>query len=421
MKKSLLLLVPLCLALLGADWPQWRGPDRTGISKETGLLKTWPKKGPKLLWTFKDAGTGYSSFAVVKGVVYTMGASDKQEYVIAIDDKGKKKWATKVGPVYDFEANTWINGPNAAPAVEGDRVFAMGSQGELVCVDKAGKLLWRKSLPRQMGGVVDPVAAPVKTGWGFAGSPLVDGDKVICIPGGSQGLFAALDKKKGTVIWRSKGVTDKATYSSPIVATIGGVRQYIQIVQDGAVGVSAKDGALLWRYKRSEPYPDVVCSMPICQGNLVYVPVGWGPGGALLKVTPDGKKFKVEVVYEKPEIANKQGGVVLVDKRLYGAQEDSTWVCQDFATGDRVWRSRRKALRVGAVIAADKRLYIVDEAGDVGMLATGTKQYKELSRFRLPEKSKKRRSRGGLWTHPALSDGKLYLRDQELIFCYQIK
>jgi outer membrane protein assembly factor BamB len=406
----------------GADWPQWRGPDRTGVSQETGLLEKWPKNGPNLLWTFKKAGTGYSSFAVVKGVVYTMGARGKDEYVIAIDDKGVEKWATKIGPVYDFKGNQWIKGPNAAPTVDGDLVFALSSKGELACVDKAGKLIWRVDLVAKLGAQINPVGGgPKNMGWGFAWSPLVDGNKLICTPGGPQGLFAALDKKKGNVLWRSKGVTDQATYASPVLATINKVRQYITVTQDSILGVSAEDGTLLWRSKRDNPFPDVVCCTPIVQGNKVSVSIGYNVGSILLELTPDGKKFKVKDVYSEPIIGNRHGGVVLVGKSLYGFHEENNWVCQDFATGAQKWKGTRKALKSGAVIAADKRLYIVDEAGFVGMVATGTPKYQELARFKLPARSRNRMSRGSLWTHPALSDGKLYVRDQELIFCYQVK
>jgi outer membrane protein assembly factor BamB len=260
-------------------------------------------------------------------------------------------------------------------------------------------------------------------GYGFGWSPLVDGDQVICTPGGPQGLFAALDKKKGTVLWRSKGVPDQATYASPVVATINKVRQYITVTQDSILGVSAKDGSLLWRSKRDNPFPDVVCATPLVQGNKVSVSIGYNVGSILLELTPGGKKFKVKDVYAEPIIGNKQGGVVLLGGFLYGYNEDDRgWVCQNFADGSQRWKSNpRKSLKAGAVIAADGRLYIVDEAGNVGMVATGTDKYTELSRFKLPQKSAKRRPRGGLWTHPAISDGKLYLRDQELIFCYQIK
>jgi outer membrane protein assembly factor BamB len=421
-----------CLAVLAnldaavADWPQWRGPRRDGVSEETGLLKTWPKEGPKLLWTYDKAGLGYAGFAVVGGTVYTMGTRGEDEYALAIGPDGKEKWATKIGPIFDFKGNTWSRGPNGTPSVDGELVFALGSQGEMVCVERAsGEFVWRKNFRKDLAGEVSPViGGPEKMGWGYCWSPLVDGDKLVCVPGGPKGLFAALDKKRGKVLWRSKGVPDQATYSSPVAFTAGGVRQYVCVVQDGVVGVSAEDGALLWRHKREEPYPDVVCPTPLCKGNQVYVTVGYGGGALLLEVTGKGKEFKAEVKYAQQEIGNKLGGVVRVGENVFGYHEDRAWLCQEFESGKLIGMKRNpaRALKSGAVVAAEGRLYILDETGGVGMLpAKPMAKYTELGRFQLPKQSERRKSGGKVWTHPVISDGKLYLRDQEYIFCYQVK
>src|SRR5579883_2238457 len=204
------------------DWPQWRGPNRDAVSKEKGLLKTWPAAGPKLAWTFDKAGMGFSAPAVVGGVVYTMGARGDDEFILALDSKGKELWATKIGPVYDFKSNTWSRGPDATPTVDGGLVFGLGSQGILVCADaKTGKVVWSKNLATALNGEVNNIfgsSDTAKMGWGYTWSPFVDGDKLVCIPGGPNGLFAALDKKTGNVLWRSKDVKDEATYASPIPA-----------------------------------------------------------------------------------------------------------------------------------------------------------------------------------------------------------
>jgi outer membrane protein assembly factor BamB len=278
----------------------------------------------------------------------------------------------------------------------------------------------------ELAGEVNPVGGNPRDllAWGFDWSPLVDGDKLICVPGGPGGLFAALDKKSGKVLWRSKGLTDRCTYSSPVLSEAGGVRQYVYVTQDGPLGVSAADGKLLWRNKRAEPYPDVVCPPPICQGDLVYVSVGYGAGAELLKIKGSGAKLEAEVVYAEREIGNKQGGVVLLGKHVYGFNEERAWVCQEFATGKVTWTSGRgrKFLKAGSLAAADGKLYIVEETGGVvGMLAASPAGYKELARFKLPQQSDKRQPSGKQWTHPSLSDGKLYVRDQELVFCYQVK
>jgi outer membrane protein assembly factor BamB len=417
-------VVAVPLAARGGDWPQYRGPDRTGVSPEKGLLASWPKGGPALVWTFDKAGTGYSGPAVVGGNLYFMGARDDVEYVIALDKGGKELWATKIAPVFDFKTNKWSRGPNATPTVDGKRLFALGSQGELVCVEtQGGKEVWRKNLPKQLGAEVNPEGGgPEKMGWGFSWSPLVDGDKLICTPGGPQGLFAALDKNTGAVLWRSKEVPDQATYSSPIVAEVAGVRQYIALTQRGVVGVAAKDGALLWSYRRENPFPDVVIPTPIYLDGRLYVTAGAGAGAELLKLTPDGKKFKATSVYAQQEISNYQGGVVLVGGYVYGFHEARAWECQDFATGEIKWSSPRRGLgKSGSLTAADGHLYCLGENGEVTLVQASPDKFVLKSRFALPQESKLRKVYGKVWTHPVIADGYLYLRDQDLIFCYKLK
>ncbi len=422
------LLVPLTVG--AADWPGWRGPDRSGASKETGLLKKWPKEGPKLAWTFEDAGTGYGSIAVVGKRVYVLGArppkakgAKRIEQVVALDDNGKELWKADIGPMWDFNGNQWSGGPNSTASVDGDLLFALGSYGELVCVTTTdGKVKWRKNLPKDLDAEVSPGPGGLaKIGWGYCWSPLVDGDHLICTPGGSKGLFAALDKATGDVVWRSKELTDACTYSSPIVAEIGGVRQYIALTQTAVVSVSAKDGATLWEYRGEEPYPDVVCPTPICKGNLVYVNA-WGGGGDLIKATASGGKFKADLVYSHKEIASPHGGVVLADGMLFGNHDFRAWMCQDFETGKIRWTAKPAALGTGSLIYADGCLYcLTAEKGEAALMAASPDGYMELGRFTLPKKSAWRKPSGQVWAHPVVSNGKLYLRDQELLFCYDVK
>lgn len=418
-----LILAASVLALAAANWPQWRGPERNGISKEKNLAQTWPKSGPPLVWTFSKAGTGYSTPAVVGGKVYLLGARDNVEYVIALEGP-KEKWTAKIGPLYDFMGNAWSGGPNATPVVDGDSLYALGSQGELLCVDlTTGKNRWRVNMPKELAAEVNPVGGgPPKLAWGFSCAPLVDGEHVIVTPGGPKGLFAALNKKTGAVVWQSKGVVDQTTYAAPVAAEIGGVRQYIALVQNGAAGVSARDGDLLWEHRRADPYPDVVCGTPLVEGNLVYLSVGYGAGSELLKLTANGGKFTVESVYAVKDMGNRLGGVVLVDGHVYGFHDNRSWMCQDFMTGEVRWESGRRALKAGSVIYADGRLYCFGEdKSELAMLEANPGGYKQLARFRLPQESMLRKPRGKAWTHPVLADGMLYLRDQELLFCYKVK
>jgi outer membrane protein assembly factor BamB len=430
LQMALACLTVAVTTLIAADWTGFRGPRRDGISSEKGLLRSWPKDGPKLLWKSESAGQGYAGMAVVGGIVYTMGARGEDEYAIALDNTGKELWATKIGPVHDWEANSWSRGPNATPTVAGDRVFALSSKGDLLCANKAdGKELWRVSISRDLNGEVNAVGGGIERfGWGYSWSPLVDGEQLVIVPGGKDGLFAALDVKTGKTLWRSTAVTDAATYSSPVVGTLAGVKQYVYLTQQSLVGVSAKDGQLLWIHKRDEPYPDVVCPTPIIQGDQVYISVGKGGGSELLKITKEGDKFKATSVYSEKAIGNAQGGVILLDGTLYGYHENRNWAAQDFATGKLLWPTKRtrQGLKAGAILAADGLLFAVVETGPedpgiVGLMEASAKEYRELSQFTLPAASKKRKSQGAVWAYPSLSDGKLYVRDQEMIFCYQVK
>ena len=304
----------LAVPAFAADWPQYRGPNRDGHSKDTGLLQEWPKDGPRLAWTFEQLGVGYAGPAVVGDRLYTCGGRGGDDVLIALDLKGgapKELWTVKIGPLFTWKGNTWNAGPNVMPTVDGDAVYALGGFGDLVCVEAAtGKERWRVNLPRDLGGEVNPIGGgledPTPIGWGYSAAPLVDGDKLICIPGGKQGLMAALDKKTGKLLWRSKDATEQASYSSPVPAEIGGVKQYVQVTNKGIVGVGT-DGKLLWAYQRQPAFEDVVVATPVVRGNLVYATVGFGEGCDLVKVVEKGGTFAAAKVYGSKEVQCRDG------------------------------------------------------------------------------------------------------------------
>jgi outer membrane protein assembly factor BamB len=438
MRLRLLLAVLFTLPLLAADWPQWRGPNRDGVSKETGLLKTWPKDGPKLAWTYKNAGAGYSCPAVVGDRLYTMGARDGDEYLFCLDVRNPKEikelWAVKIGPTFTFKANIWGDGPRATPTVDDGLVYGLGGQGELVCVDaNDGALKWRKSMPKELNGQVNPIGGgPENFGWGYTWSPLVDGDKLICTPGGPDGTVAALDKKTGNVLWRSKELKEQCAYASPILAEVGGIRHYVIQTYKGPYGVSTS-GAVLWHYER--PYKDVLIPTPLFHDGYVYVTSGHGsgPGCDLVKLTGADGKITAKKVYSNDELDNRQGGVVLVGSHLYGHAFSTGWVCQDFLTGKLLW-NEKFVLDEGSIIAADGCLYCFSDEyqpksdeGTIVLIEASPKEWTEKGRFALPEKSKFADQRkypkfgsAKRWTPPVIANGKLYLRDQELIFCYEV-
>lgn len=386
------------------DWPQWRGPDRSDVSKETGLLKTWPEGGPKRVWLYTNAGNGYSGPAIANGKFFILGTRGGNEILLILDaNTGKELVATKLGRVLD---NNWGDGPRGTPTVDGDRVYAMSGMGDLVCLNIAdGEIRWQTSMDN-LGGE--------RPNWGYTESVLVDGPQVVCTPGGSDGAVAALDKMNGKLIWQSKEFTDPAHYSSIVPAQINGRPQYVQRTEKAVVGISPRDGKLLW--KASFPGRTAVIPTPIVRGNEVYVTAGYGAGCKLVRIEPD---YTVTEVYQNKVMKNHHGGVILVGDHVYG-YADPGWACQDFKTGDPVWNHRK--FGKGAIGYADGMLYCLEESsGTVALVEASPTGWNEHGRFTLAPQTKIRSSSGRIWTHPVVSNGKLYLRDQDLIYCYDVK
>jgi outer membrane protein assembly factor BamB len=400
------LFASLALSATAADWPQWRGPDRSGRSPDTGLLKQWPTGGPKLVWHFKDAGLGYAGYSVAGGRLFTMGLRNDQEFLLALDiQNGRELWAAPVGPKYP---NDWGDGPRMTPTVDGDRVYAIGGQGLLVCAGTAdGKIRWQKSLVADLGGKLQT--------WGYTESPLVAGERLFCTPGGAEGTMAALNKLTGEVLWRSKDLTDEAQYASPILIQHAGQPQLVQLVMKQFFGLNPATGAVLWKADFAGRV--AVIPTPIFHAGHVYVTAGYGIGSKLVKLGPD---HSVTVVYDNKVMKNHHGGVVLVGDHVYGYSDGPGWVCQNFLTGEEVWAS--KSLGKGATHYADGMLYCLDErTGEVALVEASPKGWNEKGRFKLSPLSEKRAPRGGIWPHPVVIGGRLYLRDQEHLFCFDVQ
>jgi len=396
----------VALSAFGADWPQWRGDSRRDHSPDKGLLAQWPQEGPKQVWSFNNAGSGYAGFAIAKDSLFTMGLRDGQEFLIAVNaSTGKELWSSSAGQKYP---NGWGDGPRMTPTVDGDRVFAIGGQGLLICVEaKNGKLIWSKNLVTDLGGQLQD--------WGYTESPLVVGDIVICTPGGPQGTLAGLDKSSGAVRWRTSDLTDKAQYSSPILIQHDGQPQVVQLVMNRFFGVSPKDGSVLW--KKDFPGRVAVIPTPIYEDGIVYVTAGYGVGCEAVRL---GTNNSIAPLYSNKVMKNHHGGVVCVDGYLYGHSDGAGWVCQELKTGKEIWS--HKGFGKGSVTYADGKLICLDERnGDVALVEASTQGWKELSRFKLAPLSSKRSPQGGIWPHPVVVNGRLYLRDQELLHCFNVK
>ncbi len=394
--------------LFADDWPQWLGPQRDGLSREEGLLKQWPVGGPKRVWLFKNCGVGYSGPAIVGDRIYIMGSRDGTSQLLCLSAaSGEEIWAKPLGPELE---NGWGNGPRGTPSVDGDRVYALAGRGDLVCFDSAtGSEQWRLNLEKDLGGKI-----PV---WGYAESPLVDGDQIVCTPGGRDGAIAALDKMTGKVLWRTTDATDDAHYSSIIKITHNGQPQYVQLLPNHIVGVEPSSGEVIWQ--TNWPGQTAVIPTPLYRDGFVYVTSGYGVGCRLVKLADDGRS--VEEVYDSKLMKNHHGGVLLVGDAVYGHSDGVGWMCQDFVTGKQLWRERSE-LGKGAIAYADDRFYLQDEAtGDIVLIEATPDEWKERGRFTLDPQTEIRKPKGKIWTHPVIANGRLYLRDQDLLFSFDIK
>jgi outer membrane protein assembly factor BamB len=414
----LALVLPSALAFADApgpfDWPQWQGPDRTAVSKETGLLPEWPKDGPPLLWEVKDLGGGYSTPSVAAGRIFGMSNRGTDEVVWALDEKtGKELWATRLGGAYARQfMPQGKEGPGCTPTIDGDLAYALGMGGDLVCLRVAdGKVVWRKSLPADFGGTVPR--------WSYRESPLIDGEKLIVTPGGREATLVALNKKTGDVIWKAQvPAGDAAAYSSAITVDVGGQRQYVQFLSRGLAGVAAEDGKFLWRYDRPASRTGINVSTPVAHNGRVFASAAYGAGGGLVKLTPDGQGgVRAEEVYATRRMQNHHGGMILLDGYLYGASggNEGGWLhCLDFRTGQVMWDERQ--VPKGSVALADGCLYYRTENGTMLLIEPSPRGYVERGRFEQPDRSSR-----PAWPHPVLANGKLYLRDQDVLLCYDVK
>ena len=412
------------------DWPQWQGPNRNAMSNERGLLQEWPTGGPPLVRKIRGLGGGDGAPAIAAGRIFGMGHRDNKEVVWAFSETdGEELWATTLGPAFVQNPPQGKEGPGCTPTVDGDRLYVLGMGGDLACLQVAdGKVVWQKNLAKDFGGKIPT--------WSYRESPLVDGEKLICTPGAADAMFVALDKMSGEVIWKSK-LPDRgaeaasggggrkggagAAYASIIAIDVDGQRQYVQLTATALIGIAAADGKFLWRYDKAANGTGINCTSPFFYDGMVFAASAYGAGGGLVKLNKDNDgAFKAEEVWFSKRMQNHHGGVVVVDGALYGANGGNgggALICLDFKTGEVLWdeRSAGRATK-GSIALADGRIYYRTEEGPILLIEPSRKEYVERGRFEQPDRSK-----APAWSHPVIANGKLYVRDQDVLLCYDIK
>jgi outer membrane protein assembly factor BamB len=395
------------------DWPQWRGPLRNGHSSETGLMNEWPKAGPKLLWKIDNAGMGYATPAVVGARLYLLGNEGvENEFVraLAVAD-GKPVWTARLGKVGNPEQQPKFPAARSTPTVDGELLYALGSDGDLACVELAsGRIRWQKNLRTEFGG---------KPGvWAYSESPLVDGDFVMVTPGGTQATLVALNKRTGDVQWKCAAPAgDEAAYASAIIVEIGGVRQYVQLLQKGLVGVDAKNGKLLWRYDKAVSRYGANIPTPLASDGLIYTAAA-GTGGGAIRVNYNDGRFQPESVYFESKYPTAIGGAVKVGDALFGTTGQAL-LCIQFSTGKQLWEER--SLGAASLCEAEGRLYLHGENGEVALVVAAPGAYMERGHFAPPDQPKRLNDMEKAWTYPIIANGRLFLRDHNLLWCYDIQ
>ncbi len=389
-----------------AEWTQWRGPQRNGLSSETGLLKQWPEKGPAVIWSVSNLGEGYGSVAIRGARVYVQGTSgaagEAKSTVFCLNRAdGKTIWSVAFGAKVDQNRG---NGPRSTPTLDGDRMYVLTENGDLACLrEKDGSTVWSKNILKEY--------AANNPKWLISESPLIDGNKLIVSPGGNGAGIVALDKMTGKEIWRAKELSAETGYASCIIAEVGGVRSYVNFTSNAAVGVRASDGKLMWSYNKAANNV-ANCATPVFAANKVFFSSAYGTGGALLNLKAENGEVKAEESYFTTEMMNHHGGMVLVNGYLYGFS-NMILTCIEFNTGKVMWKDR--SVGKGSITYADGMLYLLGEKQLVGLAEANSNAYVEKSRFPINDRG------WDSWAHPVVIGGKLYIRNQNELTCYNVK
>jgi outer membrane protein assembly factor BamB len=406
-KRLFWLLILLILNISLGDvfeWPQFRGPRRDNVSREKDLLKQWPSGGPKLLWMAEDIGEGFSTVAVTNELIYTTGNIGNGTVITALDLDGKTKWTAKNGPAYKRSKP----GTRSTPTIDDGKLYHENADGDIVCLESGtGRKIWSVNILERFNGR--------NITWALAESLLIDGDNVICTPGGETVGIAALDKETGQTVWTCEGINDKPGYSSPIVFEYKGLRQIVVLMAKSIAGINADTGRLLWCVEHVTPFDENI-NTPIYHDGYVFI-CSRTTGSRLFRLNVDEERASVKEVWKSELLESQHGGIILLDGYLYGSSRTSSlgpWVCLDFMTGKQMYAE--PGIGTGSLTYADGLIYALNQRSTVALVRTTPHTFQVISQFSLPKGGK-----GPTWAHPVVCDGRLYIRHGNFLYCYEIK
>jgi outer membrane protein assembly factor BamB len=411
---SLILLLIIPVVTTAQKINDWRPENRTGVSAETGLMKSWPATGPTLLWSNLDLASGYSSPSFGTKIIYITGTKDTVDILYALSMEGKILWQTVMGRAWKGSNNPESR---ATPTVEGNKVYTCSGNGDLACIDATnGKIIWSYKASELNKGTFGR--------WGIAESLLIDGDKLYYSPGGPETMTIALNKATGSVIWKSSSLNDKPGYASPILINYAGKKMVIGVSLGHIFGVDASNGEILWKVaheQSSDPnlrvFELIKCTTPLYKDGMVYVTGGYDTGGMMVKIGEDGKS--ATVAWTDPVLDDHHGGVVLINGYIYGSNwlnnDNGNWCCIDWTTGKKMWEEHWNSK--GSIISAEGMLYLYEEKnGNVGLVKANPEKFDLVSSFKVTLGNA-----GPFWAHPVIHNGILYLRHTNALMAYNIK
>jgi len=399
--KIALFFCLLSSSIAADDFSQWRGQNRDGKYPDKNLLKKWQDGGPNLIWFADGLGEGYSSPAVTSLGIYITGMIDHIGYLFALDLSGKQRWQTPYGPEWE----DGHDGARSTPTVVTDKIYLMSGQGKVVCFNtNDGVIVWEVDLIDVFGGR--------NLRWGMTESLLVDGDRVFCTPGGSDAMMVILDRFSGKTQKIIEGNGEKSGYCSPWIITHNDKRLLLTMTGESVVGLDAETGDFLWRQEH-ENGRGINPNTPLYHQGYIYAVSGYGRGGQLIKLTPDGKD--VEQIWSEETLDSQMGATMLVNGYIYGSgHKNKGWHCIDWKTGEVQYTAKELGSK-GNIIFAEDLFYCYSERGDVGLVRPNPEKFDVISSFKITKGS------GPHWAHPVIANGKLFIRHGDVLQVFDVR